>query len=67
MALSMEWFVFNKEEGSQTKRPLVQFPEFSHSSTGYKFEPMNLNRKKKNDYTVFPLYSSCFVTESLVQ
>ena len=49
MALSMEWFVFNKEEVSKAKRPLVQFPEFSHSSTGNKFEPVNLNCPNKYD------------------
>ena len=49
MALSMEWSVFNKEEGSKAKRPPVQFPELSPSSAGYKFEPVNLNRPKKND------------------
>ena len=49
MALSMEWYVFNKEEGSKAKRPPVQFPEFAPSSTSYKFEPVNLNRSKKND------------------
>ena len=44
----MEWSVFNKEEGSKAKRPLFQFPEFSHSSVGYKFKLMNLNRPNKN-------------------
>ena len=49
IALFMEWSVFNKEEGSKTKRPPVQFPEFSHSYAGYKFELVNLNRPNKND------------------
>ena len=35
MALSMEWYVFNKEESSWAKRPPVQFPKFSPSSTSY--------------------------------
>ena len=43
MAISMEWSVFNKEEGSKANRPPVKFPEFSPSSAGYKLEPVNLN------------------------
>ena len=46
---SMEWSVFNKEESSRAKRPPVQFPKFSPSSTSYKFEPVNLNLPNKND------------------
>ena len=38
LALSMEWSAFNKEEGSKARRPPVQFPDFSPSSAGYKFE-----------------------------
>ena len=49
MDLSMEWSTFNKEEGSKARRPPVQFPAFSPSSTGYKFEPVNLNCPNKND------------------
>ena len=49
MALSMEWSAFNKDEGSKARRPPVQFPEFSHPSAGYKFEPINPNRPNKND------------------
>ena len=49
MALSMEWFVFNKEESNKDKRPPVQFYEFSLSSVGYKFELVNLNLPNKND------------------
>ena len=49
MALSMEWLVFGKEEGSKAKRPLVQFLEFSSSSTGYMFEPINLNHPNKKE------------------
>ena len=49
MALSMERSVFNKEESSKAKRPPVQFPKFSPSSAGYKFEPVNLNHPNKND------------------
>ena len=48
MTLSMEWFAFNKE-GSKVRRPPVQFPKFSPSSAGYKFEPVNLNHPNKND------------------
>ena len=49
LALSMEWSTFNKEEGSKARRPLVQFLDFSHSSAGYNFEPINLNRPNKYD------------------
>ena len=49
MTLSMEWSVFNKEEGCKANGPLVQFPEFSHSFDGYKFELVNLNRPNKYD------------------
>ena len=43
MALSMEWSTFNKEEGSKARRPQFQFPEFTPSSAGYKFECDNPN------------------------
>ena len=49
MDFSIEWYIFNKEEGSKAKRPPVQFLEFSPSSANYKFEPMNLNHPNKND------------------
>ena len=49
MALSMEWSALYKEEGSKARRPLVQLPEFSPSSAGYKFEPLNLNCPDKYD------------------
>ena len=49
MTLSMEWYVFNKEESSKPKRPLVQYLELSPSYAGYKFEPVNMNCPNKND------------------
>ena len=50
MALSMEWSAFNKsEEGNRSKQPQVQIPEFSHSTAGYKFEPMNLHPSHRHD------------------
>ena len=50
MALSMEWSAFNKaEEGSKSKQPQVQIPEFSPSVVGYKFESMNLNHPHRHD------------------
>ena len=71
IALSMEWSVFNKEESSRAKRPIVQFPEFSHSSTSYKFEPVNLNRpirmiEERNDSPYCSFLISLFVIKSLV-
>ena len=66
MALSMEWSVFNKEESNKDKRPPIQFPEFSLSSTGYKFQLVNLNLPNKNDrrkklltLLFFPYFSLC--------
>ena len=49
MTLSMEWSELNKEEGSKARRQPVQFPDFSHSSAGYKFEPVKLNGPNKYD------------------
>ena len=49
LALSIEWSAFNKEEGSDFRRPPVQILEFSPSFSSYKFEPVNLNRPNKHD------------------
>ena len=50
MTLSMEWFAFNRsEEGSRSKLPQVQIPEFSPSTTGYKYEPMNLYSSQRHE------------------
>ena len=50
MALSMEWSAFNRsEEGSRSKHPQVQIPEFSPSAVGYKFEPVNLHSSHRHD------------------
>ena len=72
MDFSKEWFVFNKEKASKAKRPLVQFSEFSPSSAGYKFEPVNLNcpnkndRRKKRPTSYYSSLISLFVTKSPV-
>ena len=50
LALSMEWYALNRsEEGSRSKQPLVQIPKFSPSTTGYKFEPVNLHHSHKHE------------------
>ena len=72
LTLSMEWFAFNKEEGSKARKPPVQFLDFSPSSAGYKFEPVNLihpnkyEKKKRNDLPCCPFLISIFVTKSFV-
>ena len=45
----MEWFAFNKEEGSKARRRQVQIPEFSPSSVCYRFELVNMNLPPKYD------------------
>ena len=47
MDISMEWFAFNKEEGSKAKIQQVQIPDFSPSFASYKFKSVNLNRPHK--------------------
>ena len=43
LALTMEWFVLNKSgEGSKSRQPQVQIPEFSPSAAGYKLDPIKL-------------------------
>ena len=49
LAISMEWSAFNKDEDSNSRIRPVQIPEFSPSSIGFKFEPVNLNRPNKYD------------------
>ena len=50
MALSMEWSAFNRsEECSRSKQLQVQIPEFSPSTVGYKFEPVNLHSSHRHD------------------
>ena len=50
MALLMEWYAFNRvEEGSRSKQPQVQIPEFSPSAAGYKFESVNPNHPYRHD------------------
>ena len=72
LTLSMEWPALNKEKGSKARRPPVQFPDFSPSSAGYKFEPINLNRPNKYDGkmkrpTLLSLPYFIFVTKSLIK
>ena len=43
LALTMEWSVLNRSrEGSKSRQPQVQIPEFSPSAAGYKLDPVNL-------------------------
>ena len=50
MTLLMEWSAFNRaEEGSKSKQPQVQIPEFSPSVAGYKFESVNLNHSHRHE------------------
>ena len=50
MTLSMEWSAFNRsEEGSRSKQPPIQIPESSPSTTGYKFELVNLHSSHRHD------------------
>ena len=50
MALSKERFAFNRaKEGSRSKQPEVQIPEFSPFAAGYKFESVNLNHPHRHD------------------
>ena len=50
MVLSMEWSASNKtEEGSRSKQPQGQIPEFSHSVVGYKFELVNPHPSHRHD------------------
>ena len=68
----MEWFAFNKEEGSKARKPPVQVLDLSLSSVGYKFEPINLKQpnkydRKRNDPPCCPFFISIFVTKSLVK
>ena len=72
LSLSMAWFAFNKEEGSKARRPPVQFPEFSPSSVGYRFELVNKNPPPKYDrkrkwHALFSFTYSTFVIEFHVQ
>ena len=50
MVLSMEWSAFNRtEECSRSKQLQVHIHEFSHSTTGYKFKPVNLHSSHRHD------------------
>ena len=43
LALTMEWSVLNRSgEGSKSRQPQVQIPEFSPSATRYKLDPVSL-------------------------
>ena len=64
LAINMEWYVLNRNgEGSRSKQPQVQIPEFSPSAAGYKLDPVNLpsshrhERKRKHLTLLFHLFS----------
>ena len=49
-ALTMEWSMLNKSgEGSKSRQPQVQIPEFSPSAAGYKLDPINLPSSHRHD------------------
>ena len=50
LALTMEWSVLNKSgEGSKSRQPPVQIPEFSPSAAGYKLDLVNLPSSQRHD------------------
>ena len=50
LALTMEWSVLNKSgEGSKSRQPQVQIPEFSPFAAGYKLDPLNLPSSHRHD------------------
>ena len=50
LALTMEWSALNRnKEGNRSKQLQVQIPEFSPSTAGYKFEPMNLHSSHRHE------------------
>ena len=50
LALTMELFVLNRSgEGSRSKQPQVQIPEFSPSAAGYKLDPVNLPSSNRHE------------------
>ena len=50
LALTMEWSVLNTSgEGSKSRQPQVQIPEFSPSVTGYKLDPVNLPTSHRHE------------------
>ena len=50
LPLTMEWSILNKSgEGSKSRQPQVQIPEFSHSIAGYKLDPVNLPSSHRHD------------------
>ena len=50
IALSMEWYELNRsEEGSRSRQPQVQIPEFSPSAAGYKLDPVNLPSSHRHE------------------
>ena len=50
LSLTMEWSVLNKSgEGSRSRQPQVQIPEFSPLTTGYKLDPINLPSSHRHE------------------
>ena len=61
LALTMECSVLNiNEEGSRSKQPQVQILEFSNSTAGYKFEPVNLHHSHRHERRINSLPCSSF-------
>ena len=49
-ALSVKYSAFSRvEEGSRSKKPQAQIPEFFPYVASYKFEPVNLNPSHMHD------------------
>ena len=50
LSLTMEWSVLNKSgEGSKSRQPQVQIPEFSPSTAGYILDSVNLPPSHRHD------------------
>ena len=50
IALTMEWSALNKSgEGSRSRQPQVQIPEFSPFADGYKLDPVNLPSSHRHE------------------
>ena len=48
--LNMKWSVLNRSrEGSKSRQPQVQIPEFSPSAAGYKLDPINLPSSHRHE------------------
>ena len=50
LALTMEWSILNRcGEGSKSRQPQVQVPEFPPSTTGYKLDLVNLPSSHRHE------------------